>query len=94
MAQCKKCGKKGLFLRLDKNGLCDSCVASIRQQALEKARESERKLEEMKRKRQEVDRIVDEQLKRLNNAREEFEKSEEYDKLIAVYEDVFSAPTP
>ena len=93
MAQCKKCGKKGLLLRLDKKGLCDSCVASIRQQTLEKARESERKLEEMKRKQQEVDRIVDEQLKRLNNAREEYEKSEEYDKLIAVYEDVFSSPT-
>ena len=94
MAQCKKCGKKGFFLRLDKNGFCDSCVDSLRQQSLEKARKSERQLDEMKRKQQEVDRIVDEQLKRLNNAREEYEKTEEYDKLIAVYEDVFSAPTP
>ena len=93
MAQCRKCGKKGFFLRLDKNSLCDSCIESIRQQTLEKARESERKLEETKRKQQAVDRIVDEQLKRLNNAREEYEKTEEYDKLIAVYEDVFSTPT-
>ena len=59
MAQCRKCGKKGFFLRLDKNGLCDSCIESIRQQTLEKARESERKLEETKRKQQAVDRIVD-----------------------------------
>ena len=90
MAQCKKCGKKGLFLRLDKNGLCDSCVESARQQALEKAREAEA----LKHKRQEADRIADRQLQRLNDAREKYEKAEEYDKLIAVYEDVFSAPTP
>lgn len=94
MAQCKKCGKKGFLLRLDKTGVCDSCIASVRQRALEKARESERQQEEMKRKRQEADRIADEQLKRLNDAREKYEKAEEYDKLIAVYEDVFSAPTP
>lgn len=94
MVQCKTCGKKGFFLRLDKTGVCDSCVASVRQRALEKARGSERQLEEMKRKRKEVDRIVDEQLKRLNDAREKYEKGEEYDKLIAVYEEVFSAPTP
>jgi len=93
MAQCKKCGKKGLFLHLDKNNLCDTCVELIRQQALEKAREAQRQLEEMKRKRQEADRIADEQIKRLNNAREKYEKTEEYDKLIAVYEDVFCAST-
>lgn len=90
MAQCRKCGKKGFFLHLDKNGICDSCVGLIRQQTLAKARE----LEEMRRKQQEVDRVVDQQLQRLNDARERYEKSEEYDKLIAVYEDVFSNPTP
>lgn len=90
MAQCKKCGKKGFLLRLDKNGLCDSCVESVRQQAQEKAREAEA----LKRKRQEVDRMADKQVQRLNDAREKYEKTEEYDKLIAVYEDVFSAPTP
>lgn len=94
MAQCKKCRKKGFFLRLDKNGVCDSCVESIRQQALKKAREVEREREETIRKSEEGDRIADEQIKRLNNAREKYEKTEEYDKLIAVYEDVFSTPTP
>ena len=94
MTQCKKCGKKAFFLHLDKNGLCDSCAESIRQQALEKTREAERQQEEVKRKSQEADRIANEQIKRLNNAREEYEKAEEYYKLIAVYEDVFSAPTP
>lgn len=90
MAQCRKCGKRGFFLRLDKNGLCDACVEMIRQQTLAQARE----LEEMRRKQQETDRIVDKQLQRLNDARAKYEKSEEYDKLIAVYEDVFSVPTP
>ena len=90
MAQCKKCGKKGFFLHLNQNGLCDSCVELIHQQTLEKARE----VEEMKRKRQETDRIEDKQIQRLNDAREKYEKTEEYDRLIAVYEDVFSAPTP
>lgn len=89
MAQCKKCGKKGFFLHLNQNGLCDSCVELIHQQTLEKARE----VEEMKRKRQETDRIEDKQIQRLNDAREKYEKTEEYDRLIAVYEDVFSAPT-
>lgn len=93
MAQCKKCGKKGFFLRLDKNGLCDSCVESIRQQALKKTRTADRGWEETIRKSQEADRIANEQIKRLNDAREKYEKAEEYDKLIAVYEDVFSAPT-
>lgn len=93
MAQCKKCGKKGFFLHLDKKGLCDFCAELIRQQALEKAREVERQWEETKLKWQKADRIADEQIKRLNNAREEYEKVKEYDKLIAVYEEVFSAPT-
>lgn len=26
MAKCTKCGKKGLFLKLDKNGVCSDCV--------------------------------------------------------------------
>ena len=28
MAKCIKCGKKGLFLRLDQNGLCTDCAKS------------------------------------------------------------------
>ena len=38
-------------------------------------------------------RITNEQIKRLNEARNKYEAVGEYDKLIAVYEDVFSVPS-
>ena len=34
MAKCKLCGKKGLFLRLDNDGLCDTCSGKQKADAL------------------------------------------------------------
>ena len=93
MAQCKQCGKKGLFLRINTQGLCEACNNALIKKELEKAKERERHLEESKRKRQEEDRVADKQIKQLNDARNKYLSVGEYDKLIAIYEEVFSVPT-
>lgn len=93
MAQCKQCGNKGLFLRVNAHGFCEKCNNSLKQKELEKAKEQERRWEEAKRKIQEDDRVADKQIKQLNDACNKYLSSGEYDKLIAVYEEVFSVPT-
>ena len=45
MAKCRLCGKKGLFLKLDKNGFCASCAED---QAKRRAAAARRKTERMK----------------------------------------------
>ena len=42
MAQCKQCGNKGLFLRVNAHGFCEKCNNSLKQKELEKAKEQER----------------------------------------------------
>lgn len=90
MAWCKKCGKKGLFLHINKQGLCDTCASVVKNKILEE----EKQLKNLILKHQEDDRIANEQISRLNEARKRYEPAGEYDKLIAIYEDVFSNPSP
>ena len=45
MAKCLLCGKRGLFLALDKNGLCSSCVED---QARRRASAARKKIERIK----------------------------------------------
>jgi len=45
LSKCRLCGKKGLFLKLDNNGFCASCVED---QARRKAAAAKRKTERMK----------------------------------------------
>ena len=93
MAQCKQCGKKGLFLCINARGLCETCNNALIKKELEKAKEQKRQQEEAKRKREEEDRVADKQINQLNDARNKYLSVGEYDKLIAVYEEVFSVPT-
>ncbi len=93
MAQCKLCGNKGLFLRVNAHGLCETCSNDLKKKEIEKAKEQERQREEAKIKRQEEDRVADKQINQLNDARNKYLSVGEYDKLIAVYEEVFSVPT-
>lgn len=93
MAQCKQCGKKGLFLRINAQGLCGVCIDALKKKELEKAKEQERQWEEAKKKRQEENRIADKQINQLNDACNKYLSVGEYDKLIAIYEEVFSVPT-
>ena len=50
MAKCKRCGKWGLFLKLDKDG---NCVACQRELAEQREAELRRRREEEKRRREE-----------------------------------------
>lgn len=88
MAKCKQCGKHGIFLRVNKDGFCDTCAKNTYKQnsahVNRLAKSTHKMLEE--------DRLASEQIKRLNDAREKYEEPGQYDKLIAVYEDVFSSP--
>ena len=93
MAHCIQCGKKGLFLRINAYGLCEACNNAFKKKELEKAKKQEIQWEEAKRKRQEEDRVADKQINKLNDARNKYLSVGEYDKLIAVYEEVFSVPT-
>ncbi len=79
MARCNKCGKHGLFLRVNTNGLCVDCakkqtpvkitptVDSLRQELAQQ----------------------DKHIELLLKAEKAFETDNDVNKLIAVYEDVF-----
>lgn len=54
MARCVRCGKRGLFLKLNPEFLCQNCVAEI------KAREAEEKRQQEERERLERERIREE----------------------------------
>ena len=61
MGECRSCGKKGVFLHVNKKGLCESCEEKVQRQMLEQ----EQKIEKIKRENE----LMDEQIKRLNEAR-------------------------
>ena len=84
MGECRSCGKKGFFLHVNKKGLCESCEKKVQRQMLEQ----EQKIEKIKRENE----LMDEQIQRLNEARKKYEKEGNYDKLIMIYEEVFSQP--
>ena len=78
MAQCQKCGKRGLFLKLDKDGFCSECHEEIQQFLVRQ----ERQIAEM-------DAWLDHQdelLQRVQKAREEYSQDEDADKIIEVME--------
>lgn len=66
MAKCVRCGKRGLFLKIDENGNCQQCALEIKRQREEEER---KRLEEETRKREEE---IAERKKK------EFEKEKEF----------------
>ncbi|MBP1561918.1 MAG: hypothetical protein J6C96_11860 [Oscillospiraceae bacterium] len=45
MAKCKKCGRKGLFLKVDSNGMCADCSAfEAEQKRLLEVQEKQKKI--------------------------------------------------
>lgn len=88
MARCRKCGKKGLFLSVDSQGLCASCAAAA-QKEKEEARVFLAKVEQDNKARQAK---FDEQNKVLaiyNAANEQYKKDKDINALIAAYEKAF-----
>ena len=54
MATCKTCGKKGLFLKLNKDGNCEACEKRLQEEA--ERLERRRRAEEAQRRRVEAER--------------------------------------
>lgn len=50
MARCVRCGKKGLFLKVDLNGYCSECAEALAAAQSEEARRRRRLLEEIEQK--------------------------------------------
>lgn len=48
MSKCQRCGKKGLFLRLDSNGLCSACsTIAAEEKTLAETEQAENRLPEL-----------------------------------------------
>ena len=82
MAKCSKCGKSGLFLKIDKNGLCKDCAAM-------KTSSASMDLNKLRTEIAAQTAKADKQLERLNAARNKYEPAGDYESLIKVYESVF-----
>lgn len=89
MGKCKSCGKFGFFLRLNQNGLCSECAAK-KSAALKRSSSSVKKISANLTRMQKEQELADQQIARLNKAREQYGPSKDYDSLIEVYEQVFS----
>ena len=82
MAKCKKCGKKGLFLSLNGDGLCKDCASKI----------IKTKSNTVSKRISDIDAELkkqDEHLDKLTAAEEKYKEDGDIDKIIAVYEDIF-----
>lgn len=82
MAKCKRCGKKGLLLKVDANGLCAECAAQVSQRLDNVIAE----LEAIGAKQDEWLNHQDALLKDVLKAREEYKEDEDVDKAIAALE--------
>lgn len=47
MAKCKRCGKKGLFLKVNYEGLCPECEEAVKKERIEKERERKEQARQM-----------------------------------------------
>jgi hypothetical protein len=76
LAKCKKCGRSGLFFKVDADGLCADCAKKKSQTAPTMWIDQELKKQ-------------DKEFERLTKAETQYEKDNNIEKLISVYEDVF-----
>lgn len=90
MARCKKCGKSGLFLSVNKDGLCKNCsFQEKRNEAVNK--ELYRKYPSFRKVTDDLDE-QDRLLKILIEAREQYSADGDCGKAIAAYEKVMLHP--
>ena len=76
MAKCKKCGKGGLFFKVNSDGLCADCAKRKRQTTPTMSIDQELKKQ-------------DKEFARLTKAEAQYEKDNDIEKLISVYEEIF-----
>ena len=79
MARCKKCGKGGLFFKVNADGLCADCEKKKRKASTASS------LSQLNRELKKQDK----DLARLTKAEAQYEKDDDIEKLISVYEAVF-----
>lgn len=79
MAKCNKCGKRGLFLKVNSYGLCADCAK--KQTTIKITREVDSLRRELAQQ--------DKDLEILLKAEKDFEDDNDIAKLIVVYEDIF-----
>lgn len=77
MAKCKKCGKMGLFLKLNKEGLCNECASNVVKIA-SRITNIDKEL-----------KMQDKQFAKLTAAEEKYEENGDINNIISVYEEVF-----
>ncbi len=78
MGKCKKCGKKGLFLKLNSDGFCAKCETI---ELEEKKRVLETKIESLNEETKTINEKIEQQTKALGDLRAQY--TETYEKLRA-----------
>lgn len=74
MAQCKKCSKKGMFLKLDSNGMCSECNASELQKLQTELKQKSDTINNLQDEIQELQNMLTPEQKEFNNLRVEIQK--------------------
>ena len=77
MAKCKKCWKMVLFLKLNKEGLCNECASNVVKIA-SRITNIDKEL-----------KMHDKQFAKLTAAEEKYEENGDINNIISVYEEVF-----
>ena len=90
MAKCRKCGKKGLLLKLDASGLCAECAALAQQKTNQMRREQEAHTAKLKAELEHQNRLLDDVLK----AREEYSEDGDITKAIDALEEAIIKAEP
>lgn len=78
MPKCRLCGKSGLFFRVNDDGLCSNCANKQRTPVSKPIRSVQQEVAKQ-----------DKELSRLLKAEEAYDKDNDIQQLISVYEDVF-----
>lgn len=82
MAKCKKCGKGGLFFKVNAKGLCSDCAKKNELLSSPSIYSLQQELKKQ-------DEIFNRDLARLTKAEDQYEKDNDIEKLISVYEEAF-----
>ena len=86
MAQCQRCGKKGLFLKLDKDGFCSECHEEIKQFLIKQEQHIAKLDDELSHQ--------DELLELVLKARDEYSQDGDVQKIIEVMEKALVTEKP
>lgn len=90
MAKCKKCGKKGLLLKLDANGLCAECATAVNQQINQMFAEQDAQIAKLDKELAHQDKLLQNVLK----AKEAYKADGDIQKAIESFEGAIVKANP